>query len=205
MTSTSTGARTRTRARGKPEIRTYAQAAAYLGDKQRRPLPGRDRYETSRAWARDPSAVILTEIRACVCEAAALPADLQENMRAWAYHPVARRFRRLLRRWWALPAPVSATTRREIDTNPIQAISLHVDRPSVTAGRLAPSLEAVWAKAEQRVRGAGHWRPTLTDTDRRTIRRLGEAARTHTARLSALTQYARVLAEQLPDTRQQES
>lgn len=49
-----------------------------------------------RPW---DAAGLMTEILACEAAAARLP----QTMENWAGHPIARRYRRLVRRWWALP------------------------------------------------------------------------------------------------------
>jgi hypothetical protein len=57
---------------------------------------------------------LLEALAECTREAKDLP---QDDDRVWKYHPVVVRYRRLVRRWWALPgcqaAPVTSTDREK--------------------------------------------------------------------------------------------
>ena len=59
----------------------------------------REQQRKRRAHGREYAACLATELRAIEQAAKCLPQD----DRHWKYHPLALRYRRLVRRWWALP------------------------------------------------------------------------------------------------------
>ncbi len=145
-----------------------------------------------REWETDPGLVLLRQIRECVGGAKRLPQD----DRHWKYHPVAARFRRLMRAWWSGRVPVSLEALSQIRIRPIH---VNLGHPAAVHGpRLDPTLEQVWATACERVGaggphgyGHGYDTPTLEPRDATAIRELGLACRTHVQRLKVLETYAR--------------
>lgn len=93
---------------------------------------------------------LLAAMVECRQEAATLP---QDDDRVWKYHPVVRRYRRLVRQWWALPAAEGRVTSTDRDTykglfaRPCGKASLWCAGPHVNRGghlaRLHAALKVV--------------------------------------------------------------
>jgi len=102
---------------------------------------------------------LLAAMVECAREAKALA---QDDDRVWKYHPVVRRYRRLVRQWWALPAADGRVTSSDRDTYkglfaPLKESTLWCAGPHVNRGghlaRLHAALQVVkglsaadWAK-----------------------------------------------------------
>lgn len=108
-----------------------------------RAAEARERTAAARKRKRDPVLRLLTAMQECEQAAKDLP---QEDDRLWKYHPVARRWRRLMRAWWAL-AVTGRNMRAPVEEIPRTLRGSLVGKGGTIAGDLGAAPDAQHGRA----------------------------------------------------------